>query len=482
MFIKFKNAYIKSVAEMLKVLWKKTPTENDTSFMECSFNFRQNRVQCGQNLGELKMNISVIGTGYVGLVSGVCFSDFGFNVTCVDNDAKKIEDLHKCLIPIYEPGLEDLLKKNADAGRLKFTTSCSNALKNADIVFIAVGTPMSENGSADLQYVFSAANEIADSIKEDAVLVVKSTVPVGTTAKVKEILQKKGKQNSVAFNPEFLKEGAAVQDFMYPDRIILGVDDEHAKNMLFEIYKSFNDATIAVSRIESAELSKYCENAFLAMKVSFINQVADLCGKCGANIDEVAYTLGLDKRIGNKFLQPGPGYGGSCFPKDTNALNYFSKHQFGVDMSLVSTTISYNEARKKAMVNKIIDSFDGTVSGKKIAVLGLTFKANTDDMRASSSLVIVPGLAENGAKIVAFDPKAENVNELLKNIKLADNIYDACKDVDGIVVITEWDEFKNADLKKIKTNMKGNTVVDLRNIYNPYEMEMLGYRYFSIGR
>lgn len=450
--------------------------------IEYSFNHQQNRVQCVRDVGEFRMNISVIGTGYVGLVSGVCFSDFGFNVTCVDNNAKKIEDLHKGLIPIYEPGLDELLKKNVDAGRLKFATSCAEALKDADIVFIAVGTPSSEDGSANLEYVFSAANEIADSIKEDTVLVVKSTVPVGTTAKVKEILRKKGKQNSVAFNPEFLKEGAAVYDFMCPDRIVLGVEDEHARNMLSEIYKPFTNTTIAFSCVESAELCKYCENAFLAMKVSFINQVADLCEKCGANVDEVAYALGLDKRIGNKFLQPGPGYGGSCFPKDTSALNYFSKSEFGVDMSLVKTTILYNDARKKAMVSKVIESFDGSLAGKKIAVLGLTFKANTDDMRASPSLVIVPGLVENGAKIVAFDPKAENAKELLKDIEWADSVYDACKGADGIVVITEWNEFKNADLKKIKENMKGDTVVDLRNIYNPEEMKRLGYRYFSIGR
>lgn len=431
------------------------------------------------------MKIAVIGTGYVGLVSGVCFSEFGFNVVCVDNNAAKIEMLNAGGVPIYEPGLDKLLKKNHDAGRLSFSTDTKNSVSSADIVFIAVGTPSKPDGSADLSYVFSAVEEISHSISDDAVLVVKSTVPVGTTAEVKKILAKNGKKTSVAFNPEFLKEGAAIDDFMHPDRVILGVENERAKQVLSQVYRPlyiFN-IPIVFMNLESAELCKYASNAFLAMKVAFINEIANLCEKCHADVNDVALAMGLDQRIGNKFLQAGPGFGGSCFPKDTSALVDFAREKYDIRMGIVEETIKSNNARKIAMVDKIINACNGNVSGKQIAVLGVTFKANTDDIRDSASLEIIPKLQQSGAIISAYDPShSSEAKKVLPNVTWADDAYTLCKSADAIVILTDWSEFKALEISRIKELMAGNIVVDLRNIFDPIEVESTGLKYFGIGR
>ncbi len=431
------------------------------------------------------MNIAVIGTGYVGLVSGVCFADFGFNVTCIDTNHEKIDILNNGGVPIYEPGLSTLIKKNVDANRLFFSTSLSNAVENADIIFIAVGTPSNEDGSANLNYVFSAANDIAASIKENAVLVVKSTVPVGTTAKVKKILEKNGKNNSVAFNPEFLKEGAAIDDFMHPDRVILGVESEHAKKMLSHVYRPlyvFN-TPIAFMNLESAELCKYASNAFLAMKVSFINQIADLCEKCNADVNDVALAMGLDTRIGAKFLQSGPGFGGSCFPKDTSALSDFAKNEYGINMTLVDETIRYNNNRKVGMIDRIVNACGGSVLDKKIAILGVTFKPNTDDIRDAPSLDIIPGLQKLGAKIKVFDPSnSKEAKRCIVDVEWSNDIYSACDSSDVVVVLTDWNDFRSIDLCNLAHKMYGNILVDLRNLYSPSEAKDAGLNYYSVGR
>lgn len=431
------------------------------------------------------MKIAVIGTGYVGLVSGVCFSEFGFEVVCVDNNSQKIDLLNNGGVPIYEPGLNTILRKNINAKRLSFTTSTADAVSTADIVFIAVGTPSNEDGSANLDYVFAAADEISKAIRDDAVLVVKSTVPVGTTAKVKEILRKNGKKTSVAFNPEFLKEGAAIEDFMHPDRVILGVENEHAKHILSQVYRPlyiFN-TPIVFTNLESAELCKYASNAFLAMKVAFINEIANLCEKCNADVNDVALAMGLDSRIGNKFLQAGPGFGGSCFPKDTSALADFAQANYGVNIGLVKETIRSNSERKINMVQKIINACDGCINGKKITILGVTFKANTDDVRESPSLDIIPRLIDNGAKITVYDPSnSAEAKKILTDVKWANDVYDACENSDAVVVITDWSEFKALDVKQVCQKMSGNVIVDLRNIFDISEMKSLNVKYHSIGR
>lgn len=431
------------------------------------------------------MKIAVIGTGYVGLVSGVCFSEFGFEVVCVDNNSQKIDLLNSGGVPIYEPGLNTILRKNINAKRLSFTTSTKDAVSKADIVFIAVGTPSNEDGSANLDYVYGAAGEIAQSIRDEAVLVVKSTVPVGTTAKVKEILRKNGKKTSVAFNPEFLKEGAAIEDFMHPDRVILGVENEHAKHVLSQVYRPlyiFN-TPIVFTNLESAELCKYASNAFLAMKVAFINEIADLCEKCNADVNDVALAMGLDSRIGNKFLQAGPGFGGSCFPKDTSALADFAEANFGVNIGLVKETIKSNSVRKINMVQKIINACGCCVKGKKLTILGVTFKANTDDIRESPSLDIIPRLIDNGANITVYDPSnSAEAKKILTDVKWANDVYDACENSDAVVVITDWSEFKALDVKQVCQKMSGNTIIDLRNIFDISEMKALNIDYHGIGR
>ena len=430
------------------------------------------------------MNITVIGTGYVGLVSGVCFAEFGFDVTCVDNNLMKVESLKRGEVPIYEPGLDKLMKKNMDAGRLGFSSSTKDSVKEADIIFIAVGTPSKEDGSANLDYVYSAVAELADSVNPDAVLVIKSTVPVGTTKSVKKFLQDRGVEIDVAFNPEFLKEGAAVDDFMHPDRVILGVESRKAKKVLSQVYRPlyvFN-VPIVFTNLETAELSKYSSNAFLAMKVTFINEIANLCEACGADVNDVALAMGLDKRIGDKFLLAGPGYGGSCFPKDTSALADFAK-DYGVNMNLVEETIASNEKRRAKMVQKILFACNGDVKGKDISVLGVTFKANTDDMRDSPSIEIVQALQKAGAKIKMYDPSfSQQAKRIFSDVLWEKSPYECCNDADVVLILTDWSEFRALNLKELRKRVKNPLLIDLRNIYSVDEVKASGFSYCSVGR
>lgn len=430
------------------------------------------------------MKITVIGTGYVGLVSGVCFAEFGFNVECVDNNLEKVESLQKGEVPIYEPGLDKLMKKNMDAGRLTFSSSTKDSVKDADIIFIAVGTPSKEDGSANLDYVYSAVGDLADTVNKDAVLVIKSTVPVGTTRSVKRFLQNRGVEIDVAFNPEFLKEGAAIDDFMHPDRVILGVESEKAKKVLSQVYRPlyvFN-VPIVFTNLETAELSKYSSNAFLAMKVTFINEIANLCEACGADVNDVALAMGLDKRIGDKFLQAGPGYGGSCFPKDTSALADFAK-DFGVQMNLVEETIASNNARRERMVKKILSACNGNVKDKNIAVLGVTFKANTDDMRDSPSIEIIKALQKEGASIKLYDPSfSDQAKRVFTNVSWEKNPYDCCDNADVVLILTDWTEFRALNLKELRKRVNHPLLIDLRNIYSVDEVKASGFLYCSVGR
>lgn len=431
------------------------------------------------------MKITVVGTGYVGLVSGVCFSEFGFTVTCVDNNKQKIENLRNKQLPIYEEGLEKLLIKNMHAGRLSFTYDVVSAVRDADIVFIAVGTPPKEDGSADLTYVYSAVDELAPHINQHAVLVIKSTVPVGTTRNVQSYLQKKGIDLAVAFNPEFLREGAAVDDFMSPDRVIIGVENKHAKEMLKKVYRplyAFN-IPIVFTGLETAELCKYASNAFLAVKIAFINEIADLCEVCGADVKEVALAMGLDKRIGDKFLQAGPGYGGSCFPKDTLALSFFAK-KLGADMTIVDETVRSNNARRQKMIKKIFNACGENVKEKRISVFGVTFKANTNDMRESPSIEIVQALINGGAKVSIYDPSfSEQAKQIFGNAaKWSPDVYSNCDGADAIVIITDWPEFKAVNLGEIRRRVKTPLMIDLRNLYKVSEVEGYGFTYYSVGR
>ncbi len=430
------------------------------------------------------MKITVIGTGYVGLVSGVCFAEFGFDVVCVDNNLAKVESLQRGEVPIYEPGLDKLMKKNMNAGRLTFSSSTKDSVKSADIIFVAVGTPSKEDGSANLDYVYSAVAELSDTVNKDAVLVIKSTVPVGTTKSVKKFLQGRGVEIDVAFNPEFLKEGAAIDDFMHPDRVILGVESEKAKKVLSQVYRPlyvFN-VPIVFTNLETAELSKYSSNAFLAMKVTFINEIANLCEACGADVNDVALAMGLDKRIGDKFLQAGPGYGGSCFPKDTSALADFAE-DFGVQMNLVKETISSNSARREKMVKKILCACDGNVESKDIAVLGVTFKANTDDMRDSPSIEIVEALQKAGANIKIYDPSfSDQAKRIFKNVSWEKNPYDCCNNADIVLILTDWTEFRALNLKELRKRVRCTLLIDLRNIYSVDEVKASGFLYCSVGR
>lgn len=430
------------------------------------------------------MKITVIGTGYVGLVSGVCFAEFGFNVECVDNNLAKVKSLQRGEVPIYEPGLDKLMKKNMDAGRLTFSSSTKASVKDADIIFIAVGTPSKEDGSANLDYVYSAVGELADAVNEDAVLVIKSTVPVGTTRSVKRFLQNRGVEIDVSFNPEFLKEGAAIDDFMHPDRVILGVESEKARKVLSQVYRPlyvFN-VPIVFTNLETAELSKYSSNAFLAMKVTFINEIANLCEACGADVNDVALAMGLDKRIGDKFLQAGPGYGGSCFPKDTSALADFAK-DFGVRMNLVEETISSNDARRGKMVKKILAACNGDVKDKNISVLGVTFKANTDDMRDSPSIEIIEALQKEGANIKLYDPSFSNqAKKVFENVSWEKNPYDCCNNADMVLILTDWTEFRALNLRELRKRVRHPLLIDLRNIYSVDEVKASGFLYCSVGR
>ncbi len=433
------------------------------------------------------MKIAVIGSGYVGLVSGTCFSEFGHDVTCVDKDQRKIDALNKGQIPIYEPGLDGLVARNKEAGRLHFTTDLADAMKGAKAVFIAVGTPSRRgDGHADMQYVFSAAEELAGLISDYTVVVTKSTVPVGTGAQIKEILSKKLSRDlfDVASNPEFLREGAAIEDFMRPDRVIVGAETDAARDVMRELYRPLflNETPVLFTSRETAEVTKYAANAFLATKISFINEMADLCEKVGADVQEVAKGIGLDKRIGNKFLHAGPGYGGSCFPKDTRALVH-SADDAGVELRIVRSVVEVNEQRKLAMADKVVQASGGEVKGKKIAILGLTFKPNTDDMRESPSLDIIPALQKQGASVYAHDPKGvEEAKHLLSGVTFCDDPYETMTDADVLVILTEWNQYRALDMQRIKDAMKTPVMVDLRNIYARAGLADQGFKYISVGQ
>ncbi|MBS7698424.1 MULTISPECIES: UDP-glucose/GDP-mannose dehydrogenase family protein [unclassified Chelatococcus] len=433
------------------------------------------------------MRIAMIGTGYVGLVSGTCFADFGHAVTCVDNDPAKISMLQRGEIPIFEPGLSDLVDNNRRAGRLSFTTDLTDAVREADAVFIAVGTPSRRgDGHADLTFVHQAARQIAAAIDGYTVVVTKSTVPVGTGDEVERIMReiRPDTEISVVSNPEFLREGAAITDFKRPDRIVIGTDEQRAQAVMAEIYRPLylNQAPIVFTGRRTAELIKYAANAFLATKITFINEIADLCESVGANVQEVARGIGLDNRIGGKFLHAGPGYGGSCFPKDTLALLRTAEEN-NSSLSIVSAVVETNDRRKRAMADKIIAACGGHVEGKTIALLGLTFKPNTDDMRDAPSLTIVPALQEAGATVRAFEPaQSPEIQRLLPGVHLSDDAYDCMNGADALVILTEWDAFRALDLNRIKAALAAPVVVDLRNIYRPQEMRQRGFTYVSVGR
>ncbi|AMO72110.1 UDP-glucose dehydrogenase family protein [Sphingorhabdus sp. M41] len=433
------------------------------------------------------MKLAMIGSGYVGLVSGACFADFGHDVVCVDKDEKKISDLNENIMPIYEPGLADLVKRNVDAERLSFSTDLAASVKDCDAIFIAVGTPSRRgDGHADLSYVYAASEEIADSITKATVIVTKSTVPVGTGDEVEHIIEKKQPRDrfSIVSNPEFLREGAAIRDFKRPDRIVIGTEDDWAKDVMSEIYRPLflNESPILFTGRRTAELTKYAANAFLATKITFINEIADLCEKVGADVQEVARGIGLDNRIGSKFLHAGPGYGGSCFPKDTLALMKTAQDNDS-PVRIVEAVVQVNDQRKRAMGRKVIHALDGDVRGKKVAMLGLTFKPNTDDMRDAPSIAIAQTLIDGGAEVTAYDPEGmELAKAIMPDVKMADSSYNAAKDADAVVIVTEWDAFRALDLKKLCQVMKGSVLVDLRNIYNPSEVAQTGLIYTSIGR
>ncbi len=433
------------------------------------------------------MRVTMIGTGYVGLVSGACFADFGHDVVCVDKDRSKIEKLEAGEIPIYEPGLEALVAENVKAGRLSFSLDLAASTPNADAVFIAVGTPSRRgDGFADLSYVHQAAKEIAEVMDGYTVVVTKSTVPVGTGTEVEEIIRKTRPDAdfSVVSNPEFLREGAAITDFKHPDRVIVGAEDERAQKVMRELYRPLylNETPIVFTNRATSELIKYAANAFLATKITFINEMADLCEKVGANVQEVARGIGLDGRIGGKFLHAGPGYGGSCFPKDTLALVRTAQvHE--APTKIVEAVVAINDERKKKMADRVIAACGGSLKDKTIAVLGLTFKPNTDDMRDAPSLDIIPALQKAGAKVRAFDPAGmKEAQGLLSGVDYTDGPYPALDGADAVVIITEWDEFRALDIERIKSLLKSPIMVDLRNIYRPSEMAEVGIIYHSIGR
>lgn len=434
------------------------------------------------------MKIAMIGTGYVGLVSGVCFSDFGHDVVCVDKDPRKLEMLGRGEVPIYEPGLDQLMAKNVEAGRLSFTGDLKSAVDGADAVFIAVGTPTRRgDGHADLTYVYAAAEEIAEAITGYTVVVTKSTVPVGTNAAVKKIVAETNPQAEfdVASNPEFLREGAAIDDFMRPDRVVVGIETDRAADVMADIYRPLflRDFPIVTTDLESAEMIKYAANAFLATKITFINEIAALCEKVGADVKQVSKGMGLDGRIGNKFLHAGPGYGGSCFPKDTSALARIGQ-DYASPMKIVETVMDVNDAVKRRMIDKILDLAGGSVNGKTIAVFGVTFKPNTDDMRDAPSLTIVPALVGGGARVNVVDPQGRREGEaLLPGVTWMDDPYAAAEGADLIVILTEWNEFRALDLTRLAGSMASAKMADLRNVYAPGDVLEAGFSgYVAIGR
>jgi UDPglucose 6-dehydrogenase len=433
------------------------------------------------------MRVTMIGTGYVGLVSGACFSDFGNQVVCVDKDAGKIDQLRQGRCPIFEPFLEDLIARNSQAGRLSFATESGPAIKSADAVFIAVGTPSRRgDGFADLSFVYEAAREIAAKVDGFTVIATKSTVPVGTGDEVDAIMRelRPDADFAVVSNPEFLREGAAIEDFKRPDRVVVGSEDERARRLMAELYRPLyiNETPMLFTSRRTAELIKYASNAFLATKITFINEMAELCEKVGANVQEVARGMGLDGRIGGKFLHAGPGFGGSCFPKDASALAAIGQRH-GAPIRIVETVISVNGARKSAMVQKIMAACGGSVRGKKLAVLGLAFKPNTDDMREAPSLSILPVLASEGAELTAYDPAATTeARKLLPEVRTEADPYACIEGADALVILTEWDQFRALDLDRVRDILRKPIVVDLRNIYKPADMAARGFTYISVGR
>jgi len=433
------------------------------------------------------MRIVMIGTGYVGLVSGACFSDFGHHVTCVDKDAAKVDALLAGRMPIFEPGLEDLVARNVAAGRLEFTLDVATALPEADAVFIAVGTPSRRgDGHADLSYVHAAAREMAEHLRPGAVVVTKSTVPVGTGDEVERIIREAqpNLEFHVASNPEFLREGAAIEDFKQPDRVVIGVNHPEAEQVLQQIYRPLlrNEAPLLVMARRGAELTKYAANAFLATKISFINEIADLCERVGADVQDVARGMGLDNRIGARFLQPGPGYGGSCFPKDTLAL-LKTAQDYEAPLRIVESVVAANDKRKRSMGRKVVHAMGGDCHGKTVALLGLTFKANTDDMRDSPAISIVQALQDAGIRVRAYDPEGmEQAAKMLENVAWCEDAYDAMEGADAAVIVTEWDAFRALDLERTKGLLKEPLIVDLRNLYRRQDVENQGFRYVAIGR
>ena len=432
------------------------------------------------------MKITILGSGYVGLVSGTCFSEFGFDVCCVDKDSNKINNLKNNIIPIYEPGLENLVKKNSAANRLSFSNNINKNIKEADVVFVAVGTPARRgDGHADLSYVYEAAEQIAKNLSGYTLVVTKSTVPVGTGDEVKNIIKQTNPEANfdIVSNPEFLREGNAIEDFMRPDRVIVGCETKKAKAIISTIYKPLYliETPIIFTDLKTAELIKYSANAFLAVKISYINQMADLCEKVGADIRDVARGIGLDKRIGSKFLHPGPGYGGSCFPKDTLALIETSK-QNKTNISIVETVVKYNQQRKYDMAEKIITLLKSDYENKKVSILGLAFKPETDDMRDSPCLDIIPRLKEKGIQVSAFDPVAmDEAKKILKDIEFAKNMYSCLKDSDALVILTEWNEFRSLSPSQLN-GMKGNLLIDMRNALNPNSFKRSKFDLIQIGR
>jgi UDPglucose 6-dehydrogenase len=434
------------------------------------------------------MHICVVGTGYVGLVTGACLADFGINVTCVDKDEEKIARLLDGEIPIYEPGLDSLVEKNAKAGRLHFSTDLAPAIQHALAIFIAVGTPPKEDGSADLSYVVQVAEAIADNLNGYKVVVTKSTVPIGTGQLIEKIMTERGNGAhpfSVVSNPEFLREGSAIADFMRPDRVVIGARDAQAVAIMKDIYSPLYliETPFVITNVESSELIKYASNAFLATKITFINEVAELCDRLGADVHHVSKGMGLDKRIGPKFLHPGPGYGGSCFPKDTQAMSEIA-HEAGRPFDIVDTVIAVNDRIKRRAIERVHEAIGQDLDGKVVAVLGLSFKPETDDMRESSSIPLVSALVEDGARVKAFDPVAmDNAREILPDeVEYCEDSYDAADGADAMIIVTEWNQFRSLDMERVRSSLRHPVVVDLRNLYDPQRMKDQGFRYSSVGR
>ncbi len=432
------------------------------------------------------MHIAVIGTGYVGLVTGACFAEFGVDVTCVDVDSEKVDKLNQGVIPIYEPGLDKIVRKNAEAGRLSFTTDVKSSVEKALVIFLAVGTPPKEDGSPDMSYYRQAAKDVAESINSYKVLVTKSTVPVGTGKWLRNFVTENLKietEFGVASNPEFLREGAAIEDFMRPDRVVIGSNEAPAIDVMKELYRPLFliETPIVITSLEAAELIKYAANAFLATKITFINEIANLCDAIGCDVHDVARGMGMDNRIGRKFLHPGPGYGGSCFPKDTRALTTVAD-EFGVETRIVDAVINANERQREAMLPKI-EKLVGELSGKTIGVLGLSFKPETDDMRESPAIDIIDALVARGAKVKAYDPVAmDEARHYISNIEFAADEYEAIRDADALVIITEWNQFRALDMEKVKQLLNSPKIADLRNIYEPEDMREMGFEYVGVGR